>query len=140
VQSAAYFNLAPSIMMNNVTFIDGQQVGQTPLHTADLGLLGTSGMFHASLDSHYVGPGNWLNRDGFWYANMSFSLTRAPVTLTLGINNVFNSVASNYGYVGLGAFQPENRYGTDANAYDQGSELFGLPYRAFRFVVTFEGR
>jgi outer membrane receptor protein involved in Fe transport len=140
VQSAAYFNLAPSIMMNNVTFIDGQQVGQAPLHAADAGLSGTSGMFHASLDSHYIGPGNWLNRGGFWYANASLSVTRAPLTLTLGVNNLFNSVASNYGYIGLGTFQPENQFGSDANAFDQGSELFGLPYRAFRFVITFDGR
>jgi hypothetical protein len=56
VQSAAYFDLAPSIMMNNVTFINGQQVGQAPLHTADAGLSATSGMFQAALDSHYIGP------------------------------------------------------------------------------------
>lgn len=140
VQSAAYFNLAPSIMMNNVTFINGQQIGSIPLHTANAGLSATSGPFEASLDSHYVGPGNWLNRGGFWYADMSLSFTRKPLTLTLGINNLFNSAASNYGYVGLGVFQPENQYGTDANSYDQGTELFGLPYRSFRFVLTFAGR
>lgn len=138
--SEAYFNLSPDIMMNNVTFIDGQQVGQSPLHTADAGLAASGGIFHGSFDAHYVGPGNWLNRAGFWYANASLSATRGPLTLTLGVNNVFNSVASNYGYVGLGAFQPENQYGTDRNAFDQGSELFGLPYRAFRFIVTFSGR
>lgn len=140
IQSAAYFNLSPSIMMNNVTFINGQQVGQAPLHTADVGLAANAGVFAGSFDTHYVGPGNWLDRGGFWYADMSLSLRRAPVTLTLGVNNVFNSVAANYGYIGLGTFQPENQYGTDRNAFDQGSELFGLPYRAFRFVVTFDGR
>jgi hypothetical protein len=57
----------------------------------------------------------------------------------LGINNVFNSVASDYGYVGLGVFIPENQYGTDLNSYDQGTELFGLPYRSFRFVMSFSG-
>jgi hypothetical protein len=79
-----------------------------------------------------------LNRAGFWYANMSVSVSHRPLTFTLGINNVFNSVAANYGYVGLGAFQPENQYGTDKNSFDQASELFGLPYRAFRFVMTFQ--
>ncbi|HVR47989.1 MAG TPA: TonB-dependent receptor [Candidatus Binatia bacterium] len=138
--SEAYFNLAPNIMMNNVTFIDGQQVGQSPLHTADAGLAASGGIFRGNFDAHYIGPGNWLNRGGFWYANMSLSVTHRPLTLTLGVNNVFNSVAANYGYVGLGAFQPENQYGTDRNSFDQGSELFGLPYRAFRVLVTFSGR
>ncbi|MGA7356416.1 MAG: hypothetical protein WA431_10195 [Candidatus Cybelea sp.] len=49
-------------------------------------------------------------------------------------------MASNYGYVGLGVFAPENQDGTDRNSSGQGSELFGLPYRAFRLVVTFAGR
>lgn len=140
VQSATYFNLAPSIMMNNVTFLEGQQVGQAPLHTADAGVAATSGIFQGALDSHYVGPGNWLNRNGFWYADASVSITYKPLTLTLGVNNVFDSVAANYGYIGLGTYQPENQYGTDANAFDQASELFGLPYRSFRFVLTFDGR
>jgi hypothetical protein len=43
------------------------------------------------------------------------------------------------GYIGLGTYQPENQYGTDANAFDQASELFGLPYRSFRFVIAFQG-
>jgi hypothetical protein len=80
-----------------------------------------------------------LNRAGYWYANASLSYTHAPLTLTLGVNNIFNSVSANYGYIGLGTFQPENQYGTDRNAFDQGSELFGLPYRSFRFLVTFGG-
>ncbi|HEY2473545.1 MAG TPA: TonB-dependent receptor [Candidatus Cybelea sp.] len=140
VTSSAFFNLATSIMQNNISLINGQQTGQAPIHTADAGLTGNDGPFEATLDSHYVGPGNWLNRGGFWYANASLSMSHGPVTFTLGINNVFNSVASDYGYVGLGAFVPENQYGADRNAFDQGSELFGLPYRAFRFVMTFKGR
>jgi hypothetical protein len=137
VTSAAFFNLSESILQNNVGLIDGAQTGQAPLHTADVGLQGNSGVFSATFSSHYVGPGNWLDRDGFWYADANITLTHGPVTLLLGVNNVFNSVAANYGYIGLGFYQPENQFGTDQNAYDQASKLFGLPYRAWRFIITF---
>ncbi|HEY1976371.1 MAG TPA: TonB-dependent receptor [Candidatus Baltobacteraceae bacterium] len=138
VESEFYFNLEKSLMRNNVTLIDGGQTGQSPLHTADVGLDVHSGAMSGSFDSHYVGPGNWLDRGGFWYADASISATSRPFTLTLGINNVFNSVAANYGYIGLGTYQPENQYGRDLNAFDQASELFGLPYRGVRFVLTFD--
>ena len=61
----------------------GRQAGQSPLHTADAGLAASGGAFQGSFDAHHVAPGNGLNRAGYWYANMSLSATRGPLTLTL---------------------------------------------------------
>lgn len=57
-----------------------------------------------------------------------------------GTPSSINSVAQQYGYIGYGAYQPQNYYGLAAqggatSAIEQSSEQFGLPFRAYYLTV-----
>ena len=139
VQSATYQNLDLTIQENNPGLINNSQFAQVPLHKGDFTLTYANPTgFKASMEGVYVGNNNWLNRGAFWYANAAISQTTGPVTVNLGVSNIFNSVASNWGYVGYGTFNPQNQFGGAANAFDQGSELFGLPFRQFFMTASFK--
>jgi len=137
IQSAAYYGIPDSILKNNVTLINGGQFPNIPLHQATLGLgyANPTGVA-ARIDGFYVGANNFFNRGAYAYANLNASRTVGPLTLNLGVRNLFDSIAQQYGYVGLGTFVPENSFGKNRNSFDQGSEQFGLPYRQFRLSLT----
>jgi len=129
VQSATLNGIPDAILQNQVTAIPGAQVVGIPLHKAAAGLDVTSGRgFEARLDTYFVGDNNGYNRPQYFYSNASISQAFGHGTmLNVGIFNVFDSATDRYGRFGLGPFQAENRFGTDRNAFDQGSERFALP-------------
>lgn len=139
VQSAAYYGMPDNILSQDPSLINGAQVWGVPLHRAGLGIdySNASGL-DARLDGYYVGVPNGFNRTPYAYANFNVSKSfRQGLTLNLGVNNVFNSAASQYGYIGLGMFRPQNQFGDPAaTALSEGSELFGLPQRQIWLTVT----
>ena len=135
-QSAVYLGLPDTILSQNVTTINGSQVPGTPLHKATATLSYANRGFNAEMVGNYIGSNNNYNRPGFWFANASISKTIDKTTVSLSANNVFNSAAQIWGYFGQGTFVPENKFGSDTSAYQQGTEEFGLPPRQLFFQLT----
>lgn len=139
VQKTSYYGIPAAILQTNSSLINGTQFPTTPTHQASASLVYTNPLgFDARFDGYYVGPGNALYGPRYMYANASISRKVGPLTVNLGVNNIFNSYSANYGYVGSGQFVPENVYGTGMNSLNTGSELFGLPYR--QVLMTFAYR
>jgi outer membrane receptor for ferrienterochelin and colicin len=139
VQSSAYLNVPNSILMSNFTIINGSQLNNVPLHKANLGFdYAMPAGLDVEIDGHYIGDNNSWNRPHFMFANCSVTATANHISTTLGVNNVFNSAAQRYGYIGLGVFHAENQFGTDQNAFDQSSEEFGLPALQYFFTMTYK--
>ena len=139
IQSAVFLNIPDSILMNNPFFVNGTQVQGTPLRKADMGFAYSNPRgAGVTFDGHFIDTNNGWNRPAFWFANASFSNNFGPVTLNFGVNNIFNSVAQQYGYIGLGTYTPVNSFNASSfpNALAEGSEEFGLPYRQMWFTIT----
>jgi outer membrane receptor protein involved in Fe transport len=139
-QSAVYENLSDALLAANVNLINGSQIPQTPLHMGNVGLTfdGPTG-FSASLLGHYMGVNNTWNRPAFWWADFNAGVTRNGVTINFGVNNLFNSAAQQYGYIGQGVFMGENQFGTDTSCLNAPNcEEFGLPYRQVWTTITFK--
>jgi outer membrane receptor protein involved in Fe transport len=140
VQSAAYENLSDSLLQANINLINGSQIPQTPLHKANVGLNynGTHGI-SLGLIGHYMGINNTYNRPAFWWADLNAGFTRNGTTVNFGVNNLFNSAAQQYGFIGQGVFLGENQFGTDTSCLNAPNcEEFGLPYRQVWMTVTFK--
>ncbi len=138
IQSASYLGIAQDILQENPTLLDGGQIAGVPLRQGTVGLaLSERSGFAANLTENYVGGNNTFHRGAFWFANGSLSQTTGSVTVNLGVYNIFNNAAQQYGYIGYGTFQPENQYGTDTNAFQQSSEQYGLPFRSVWLTVKF---
>ncbi len=135
-QSAAFLNIPDSILQQNTTTINGAQIAGIPLHKATATLSYGNRGFDAQLIGNYIGPNNTYNRQGFWFANANVSQAVGSLTFSLSANNLFDSAAQIWGYFGLGLFIPENKFGTDTNAFQQSVEQFGLPYRQLFFTVS----
>ena len=136
-QSAFFKGVPDPILMQNVTIINNAQMGGIPLHKYSVGLE-YAGAIDVRLDNNYMDINNAVNHQPFWWTNASASRTSGPATFTLGVNNVFNSAAASpYGLFGLGTFQPENQFGTDTSALQQGVELYGMPARQVMFTVQY---
>ncbi|MBV8343533.1 MAG: TonB-dependent receptor [Candidatus Eremiobacteraeota bacterium] len=141
VQSASYVGIPQDILIANTDLLDGGQIAKVPLRQ------GTAGIYYqdnlgigARLDATYIGNNNTWNRNAFWFANASVSKASGPVTINLGVYNLFNSVAQQYGYIGYGLYQPQNYYGLAAqggatSGIQQSSEQYGLPFRTYWFTV-----
>ncbi|MBV8066529.1 MAG: TonB-dependent receptor [Candidatus Eremiobacteraeota bacterium] len=141
VQSAAYIGIPQDILIANPNLIDGSQIYGIPLRqgTAGLGYQDNTGLA-ARLDATYIGGYNSWNRNPFWFANASVSKTSGRITIGLGVYNLFNSVAQQYGYIGYGVFAPQNYYSSAAlggptSAIQQGTEEYGLPFRQYWFTT-----
>lgn len=143
VQSAAYVGIPQDILIANTDLLDGGQIYGIPLRqgTAGIAYQDNRGLA-ARLDATYIGtPNNW-NRNPFWFANASVSKTSGPVTVGLGIANLFNSAAQQWGYIGYGVYHPQNFYGLAAqggatSGLTQSSEEYGLPFRQYWLTVKF---
>jgi outer membrane receptor protein involved in Fe transport len=135
-QSAAFLGIPDSILQQNVTIINGAQIAGIPLHKATATLSYGNGGFNAQLIGNYIGPNNAYARPGFWFANANVSQAVGTITVALSANNLFDSAAQRWGYFGYGTYVPENKYGTDTSAYQQGTEQFGLPYRQLFFTIS----
>lgn len=138
IQSAAVYGVPNQVLQSNPTLINGAQLSNVPFRqgTAGLAYTGSSG-FAARMDANYIGAPNTYNRGPFWFVNGAVSQTSGTVSLNLGVYNLFNSAAQQYGYIGYGVYHPENSFGTDTNAFQQGSEQYGLPFRTVWFTVKF---
>ncbi len=141
VQSASYLGIPQDILIANTGLLDGGQIQGIPLRQ------GTAGIYYqdnhgigARIDATYIGGNNTWNRNPFWFANATISKSSGPVTVNLGVYNIFNSVAQQYGYIGYGVYVPQNFYGLAAqggavSAIQQSSEEYGLPFRQYWFTV-----
>ncbi|HEY6327266.1 MAG TPA: TonB-dependent receptor [Candidatus Cybelea sp.] len=142
VQSASYIGIPQDILLANTELLDGGQIARIPLRQ------GTAGIYYqdnregigARLDATYIGANNTWNRNPFWFANASISKSSGPVTVNLGVSNIFNSVAQQFGYIGYGVYIPQNFYGLAAqggavSGLQQSSEEYGLPFRQYWFTV-----
>jgi hypothetical protein len=137
VQSAVHLGVPDSILQSNTTIINGSQIASVPLHKANAGFDYSNRGFEATIEGNYISVNNPFNRPAFWFANAGVSKTVSDLTFMLSANNVFDSASQTYGYFGLGLFVPENAFGTDTNAFQQGTEEFGLPPRQYFFSVTY---
>jgi hypothetical protein len=140
--SARYFNMPQLSLQNNVTLIDGGQIGRVPFQQGSLGVDFSSNKgFEARLDGYYVGNNNGLQRKPYTFFNGAISEQVRNLTFSLGAYNLFNSQYDSFGRIGEGVFVPENPYGTDTTALQQAfnsgiGEQFGLPQRSILFTVT----
>lgn len=141
--SARYFGIPATSLQNNVTLIDGGQIAAVPFQKANLGVDYTfRDATELRLDGFFVGRNNALYRPPYFYADGFVSRPFGKdLTLNLGVQNLFNSQYDAYGRFGYATFQPENGFGTDANAIEQeyngnGGERFGLPQRSFMLSLT----
>ncbi|TAM62102.1 TonB-dependent receptor, partial [bacterium] len=137
IQSAVRLGVPDSILQNNVQIINGAQILGVPLHKLSVGLNLRSNLFDGRLDTYWIAQNNGYNRPAYSYSNLSLSKRiNGRVSVNLGVQNLFDSATDLYGRIGYGVFQPQNRYGTALNAFDQGSERFGMPPRSVQFMVT----
>ncbi len=142
VQSSVVDNVPNSILAITPTLINGAQSQSYPLHKASLGVdYTTTHGFEARLDSNYVGTNNALNRQPYVFLNAMLSQAVGKDTLVnLGVYNVTNSNADNYGRLGLGTYTPVNHFFTSVfpNSLSEGAiaERFGLPPTSFAVSLT----
>lgn len=138
IQSAQYKGISDQILRNNIFLINNAQIGKIPMQKGFGSLVyqNDSGS-RIEFDETFIGNNNEFVRPAFWYTDASFSKSTGPVTVALGVNNLFNQASTQYGYFGLGSFVPENQYGTDTSALQQGSnaELYGLLARQVWLTV-----
>jgi outer membrane receptor protein involved in Fe transport len=139
VQSAVYDGMNDNILSQDPYLINGAQLWYVPLHRASVGIgYSNPSGFGTRLDGYYVGTPNGFQRSAYMYANFNISQAFEQHTiLSFGVNNLFNSVAQQYGFIGLGQTRPQNQFGdTTATALGEGIEQFGLPYRQVWLTVT----
>jgi hypothetical protein len=136
VQIAYYSGLSQSVLVTNGGYVNGQQFYGIPPQTGSIGVGydNRAGGLIARVDSYYVGNNNGFFRPAFWYANGNISKTVGGVTVNLGVSNIFNSAAANYGIMNIGTPYPQNQYVTSQPTL---SQQFSLPYRQIWETTTF---
>ncbi len=137
-QSTVVNDVPDFFLQENPTLINGAQLQGIPLHkfglSADFSTTHGGDLFlqYTQFDSN-----NELNRPAYGEVDLSLSQDVARnTTLNFGVSNLFNAAVDNYGRIGLGVYVPENQFGTDQNAVEQGSERFGLAPASVIFTVT----
>lgn len=136
-QSTTFFDAPASLLMDNPTLIPGSQLPGVPLHKwgAYIDATTTNGG-ELYLDYTQFDGNNPLNRSAFGIADLAITQQVGQHTvLNLGVSNLFNQAVDNYGRIGLGVFVPENQFGTDTSAVEQGSERFGQSPASLSFTV-----
>lgn len=138
IQSAVRVGVPDTILMANPFIINGAQIYQTPVHKWDLGVdYSTPNGLETRLDGYYIGINNALNRPAYFFADASVSKTlTSRTTLNLGIHNIFNNAADQYGRFGWGVFTPTNQFNPLPNALAEASERFGLVPTQIELTVT----
>ena len=139
-QSAQFNGMPDYILQNNTGLINGRQIFGIPLHRASLGLgYSNPSGFAVRMDGYYVDGNNGFDRPAYTFANMSIAKTFAPqgLTINLGVYNVLNTAAQQYGLIGSGVVQPQNQFGDpNPTALSEGREEFGLPQRQVMLTFT----
>ncbi len=135
VQTAYYEGLSTAVLVTNGGYVNGQQFYGIPTQTAAVGVGYNNpyGEVTARIDSYHLGNNNSFYRPAFWYANANISKTVQWLTFNLGISNLFNSDALDYGLMNVGTPYPQNQYVTSA---PQLSEEFFLPGRQVWLTTT----
>ncbi|HLW38642.1 MAG TPA: hypothetical protein VKR99_09460, partial [Candidatus Eremiobacteraceae bacterium] len=136
-QSTTIFDAPPSLLMNNPTLIPGSQLPKIPLHKWGLAMnLTSSHGGELYLDYTQLDSNNELARPSYGSASLAITQQVAEHTfVNMGVSNLFNQVVDNYGRIGLGVYVPENSFGTDTSAVQQGSERFGLAPASVSFTI-----
>ncbi|MBV8244592.1 MAG: TonB-dependent receptor, partial [Candidatus Eremiobacteraeota bacterium] len=131
IQSAVYNGISNNILSTNTGLVNGSQIGGVPFKTASLGFdyHDPRTQFEVAMIGNYVGTPNNFNRIPYTFANLTVTKTVDDVTFNLGVNNIFNNSSQPFGYIGFGTFNAQNAFGSAQNAFDQGSEQYGLPPR-----------
>jgi outer membrane receptor protein involved in Fe transport len=94
------------------------------------------------MDGYIVGSNNPSSRPAYNSWNGFFSQTLPHnLTVNVGVQNVFNQAAQDYGYFGHAPLTPENRYYSDTTPIQQylttgSNEEFGLPVRSFTLTLS----
>jgi hypothetical protein len=136
VQISYYTGLSKSVLVTNGGYVNYQQFYGIPPQTASVGLGydNRPGGLTARIDGYYVGNNNGYYRPAFWYANANVAKSVGWVTLNLGISNLFDSAASEYGIMNVGTPYPQNQY---VLTQPQLSQEFSLPFRQVWMTTTF---
>ncbi|MBV8424882.1 MAG: TonB-dependent receptor [Candidatus Eremiobacteraeota bacterium] len=140
MQVAYYAGLSNAVLQSNLGLINGQQLGSVPNHQANLGFgyNNKASQLTARLDTYYVGAPNGFDRPPYWYSNMNIAKTFGHITFNLGINNLFNDNASQYGLIGYGVPFPVNQFAAGPQtSIAQGAEEYGLPLRQIWLTTTY---
>jgi hypothetical protein len=132
----------PQLLESNLTDIIDSQIKGVPLHTANVALDDTIGIFDARYTLYTVSNNNTKNLPAYNYSTLQLSLPVAHSdTLTIAVFNLFNQWANIAGLLGQGVPAPLNSY-APASAYvpligTAATEQFGLPYRSIYFSFQF---
>jgi outer membrane receptor protein involved in Fe transport len=139
-QSTVVFDMPDSLLMSNLNLINGAQLPLIPLHKYGINAdFTTSRGGEAYLTYTHYDSNNGLRRPAYGITDASLTQQISPyVSLNLGVSNLFNEAADNYGRIGWGVFVPENQFGTDSSGLQQGSERFGLVPRSFSLTATYK--
>jgi len=139
VQSAADLGVPDFILSKSVNTINNSQIQGVALHKGSLAFdLQNGHGFEARVDGFYQGQYNAYNRIPFFYAHASISqqVTRST-RLNIGVLNLFDSISSKYLTTGVGPYIAENKFGTDANRFQQQTTQTGLtPITAVLSITT----
>jgi outer membrane receptor protein involved in Fe transport len=144
LQSAQYQGLNASTLLKAPNLINGVQRQGIPLQKASLGVdISDNRGLEFRLDGFYVGNNNGYDRPAYTFFNGGISKTfRTGTTLTLGVQNLFNSASQSYGLIGDGVYYPYNPVYAAANApipttgLTNGNEEFGLAPRSIIFALS----
>jgi len=140
MQVAHYAGLSNGILMNNFGLTNGGQISGVPQNEANVGIgfNNNYSQWSARMAGYFVGQPNPFNRPSYWYVNFNMAKTVSNVTFNLGINNLFNQNASQFGLIGQGVTLAQNGFAPPGQTgLTQGSEEFALPYRQVWMTATF---
>lgn len=137
-QSTVIFDAPDSLLMSNLTLINGSQLPRIPLHKEGLsGDWATASGGDLYLTYTHFDSNNDLNRPAYGVTDLSFTQRMTSRTsINIGVSNLFNNDVDTYGRIGYGVFVPENQFGTNSTGLQQGSERFGLSPAALSVTVT----
>ncbi|MDP9025494.1 MAG: TonB-dependent receptor, partial [Candidatus Eremiobacteraeota bacterium] len=131
--SVVLVSAPPALLSSNGTLIVGSQIPRVPVHQYNLGLnyeFAHSANFR--LGYHHVSDNNSKNLGPYGYADLLVAGNVGRGRLAVGVNNLFNAQAFDYGLINQGVPLAQNHYATGV----QPTERFGLPYRSITFTYT----
>jgi Carboxypeptidase regulatory-like domain/TonB-dependent Receptor Plug Domain len=140
MQSAQYQDLQDGILALNGGLINGAQMYGVPVSSANAGIGYSSrfGAWTARIDEHFVSQNNGYNRPAYWYATANASKTVGPITINLGVFNLFNQNSGQFGLIGLGTQGYYNQFNAPsyANPYNNNNEEYSMPVRQIWMTTT----
>jgi outer membrane receptor protein involved in Fe transport len=144
LQSVVGNGINIDILKNNPFIVNGGQLLGIPVNQATVGLDYANRGLEARMDGYIVGPNNPSSRPAYnvWNGFVTQALPKG-LSVTVGVQNVFNEAWQRYGYFGHAPLFAENQFYNDRTPIQQylstgSNEEFGLPIRSF--VVTLTSR